>query len=124
MARFMIVDDSLFQRMNLKKIIAQMGGDVIAEASNGREAIELYLRMRPDLVLMDLVMPEMEGIEAVEKIMEIDKDAKIVVVSSIGYDEIVNKALLLGAKQFMIKPVDFTQAADIISSVLTEGGGP
>ncbi len=118
MARFMVVDDSLFQRKNLGKIVSLMGGEVVAEASNGKEAIDLYNRAEPDLVLMDLVMPEMEGIEAVEKILEIDQEAKIVVISSIGYDEVVNKALSLGAKHFLTKPVDIDQAASIINSVL------
>ncbi len=118
MARFMIVDDSLFQRKNLGKMVSRMGGEVIAEASNGKEAVDLYHRLGPDVVLMDLVMPEMEGIEAVEKIMEIDTEAKIVVISSIGYDEVVNRALSLGAKHFLTKPVDINQAANVITSVL------
>jgi len=120
MARFMIVDDSLFQRKNLVKIISQQGWQVAAEASNGREAIEMYRRYSPDLVLMDLLMPEMEGVEAVEKIMEIDKDAKIVIVSSLGYSEIVDRALAAGAKQFVTKPVDSARAADTIRAVLAE----
>jgi len=120
MARFMIVDDSIFQRKTLGKMILQMGGEVVAEASNGREAVEQYPDYRPDLVLMDLVMPEMEGIEAVERIMDIDKNAKIVVVSSIGYDEIIDKAISLGAKQFISKPVNFSHAANVIKTVLEE----
>lgn len=120
MARFMIVDDSIFQRKTLGKMIVQMGWEVVAEASNGREAVERYPNFRPDLVLMDLVMPEMEGIEAVEKILELDKSARIVVVSSMGYDEIVNKAMSLGAKQFISKPVNLSHAANVIKSVLEE----
>lgn len=118
MARFMIVDDSLFQRTNLNKMVSLMGGEVIAEASNGKDAIDLYHRLRPDLVLMDLVMPEMEGIEAVEKILDLDEKARIVVISSLGYDEVVNRALSLGAKHFLTKPVDINQAAKVIMSVL------
>ncbi len=120
MAKCMIVDDSLFQRKSLTRLVTQLGWHVIAEASNGREAVELYQRERPDVVLMDLLMPEMEGTDAVGKIMEGDKDAKIVVVSSLGYDEIVDKALSLGAKQFITKPVDFSEAADKLIAALEE----
>jgi two-component system chemotaxis response regulator CheY len=118
MARLMIVDDSIFQRKNLRKMVSLMGWEVVVEASNGREAVELYPNFKPDLVLMDLVMPEMEGVEAVEKILEMDKEAKIVVVSSLGYDEITSKALSLGARQFLTKPVDINQMANVIKSVL------
>ena len=119
MTRCMVVDDSLFQRKNLGTMIARLGWQVACEASNGRQAVELYPSARPDLVFMDLIMPEMEGIDAVEKILEIDKDAKIIVVSSLGYTEIVDKALSLGAKQFITKPVDFEAAAPTIRAVVS-----
>jgi len=118
MGRFMIVDDSLFQRKHLGKFVKQLGSEVVGEAANGREAIAMYPLLNPDLVFMDLVMPEMEGIDAVEKILEIDEDAKIIVVSSLGYSEIVDKALSLGAKQFITKPVDFDESADRVRAVL------
>lgn len=120
MARFMIVDDSLFQRKSLGKMITQMGWEVVSEASNGREAVELYQRWTPDLVLMDLVMPEMEGIEAVERILALDQKAKIIVISSLGYGEIVDRALSLGAKQFLTKPINSSETADILKAVLEE----
>lgn len=120
MGRCMIVDDSLFQRKNLGKFVKQLGSEVVGEASNGKEAIAMYQLLNPDLVLMDLVMPEMEGIDAVEKLLEIDEDAKIIVVSSLGYDEIVEKALSLGAKQFITKPVNFDKSADMVRAVMEE----
>jgi two-component system chemotaxis response regulator CheY len=120
MAKCMIVDDSLFQRKSLSRLVTQLGWEVASEASNGREAVELYRRQRPDLVLMDLLMPEMEGTDAVGKIIEHDRNAKIVIVSSLGYDEIVDKAISLGAKQFITKPVDFREAADKLIAVLEE----
>jgi two-component system chemotaxis response regulator CheY len=120
MAKCMIVDDSLFQRKSLARLVTQLGWEVMSEASNGREAVESYRRARPDLVLMDLLMPEMEGTDAVGKIIEHDRNAKIVIVSSLGYDEIVDKAISLGAKQFITKPVDFTEAADKLIAVLEE----
>lgn len=118
MARLMIVDDSLFQRKNLEKMAQQMGWEVVAEAANGIEALALYSGAKPDVVLMDLMMPEMEGIEAVEKLIAMDKKAKIVIVSSIGYDDIVHKALNLGARKFIGKPVNLSHAAEVIQSVL------
>ncbi len=120
MGRFMVVDDSLFQRKCLGKMIAQMGWEVVGEASNGREAVEMYERCYPDLVLMDLVMPEMEGIEAVEKILSLDQKAKIVVVSSLGSNDLVDKALSLGAKQFLTKPVNAGEATGILKATLEE----
>jgi two-component system chemotaxis response regulator CheY len=114
----MVVDDSLFQRKSLGKMISNMGWEVVGEASNGREAIEMYQRWSPDLVLMDLVMPEMEGIEAVEKILAMDQDAKIIVISSLGYGEVVNKALSLGAKHFLTKPINADEAANVMRTVL------
>jgi two-component system chemotaxis response regulator CheY len=118
MARFMIVDDSLFQRKNIEKMITKIGGEVVAQASDGKEAIELYSIIRPDIVLMDLLMPGMEGIEAVKRIIEVDKKAKIIVISSIGYKEIVDRALFLGAKKFIMKPFDINHITTIIRSVL------
>lgn len=120
MARFMIVDDSLFQRKTLGKFVNQLGSVVVGEAANGKEAIAMYKNLGPDIVFMDLVMPEMEGIDAVEKLLEFDRDAKIIVVSSLGYSEIVDKALSLGAKQFITKPVNFEETAGIVRAVLDE----
>jgi two-component system, chemotaxis family, chemotaxis protein CheY len=120
MERCMVVDDSLFQRKSLGKMIEQMGWEVVGEASNGREAVEMYERCSPDLVLMDLVMPEMEGIEAVERLLLLNRNARIVVVSSLGHDEIVEKALALGAKQFLTKPLKFGEATGILKRVMED----
>lgn len=120
MGRFMIVDDSLFQRKSLGKLITQMGWEVVVEAANGMEAIEMYQRWNPDLVLMDLIMPEMEGIEAVERILAFDQNAKIIVISSLGTSDLVDKALSLGAKQFLTKPLNTCEAANILKAVLEE----
>jgi two-component system chemotaxis response regulator CheY len=118
--RCMVVDDSLFQRKSLGKMIEQMGWEVVGEASNGREAVEMYERCCPDLVLMDLVMPEMEGIEAVERLLSLNRNARIVVVSSLGHDEIVEKALALGAKRFLTKPLKFGEATGILKRVMED----
>jgi two-component system chemotaxis response regulator CheY len=118
--RFLVVDDSEFARRNMKKILTSVGGEVVGYAANGREAIEQYMRLRPDLVLMDITMPEMEGVEAVQKIMSRDASAKIVMVSANGYQGMIKAALESGAKHFLTKPVEPGQLASVVSFVLGE----
>lgn len=84
MAKIIIVDDAAFMRLNLKQIMEGLGHEVIAEAENGKEAIEKYKNKKPDIIFMDITMPEMDGIEAVEKIKEIDPEAKIIMCSAMG----------------------------------------
>jgi two-component system chemotaxis response regulator CheY len=119
--RFLVVDDSEFARRNMKKILTSVGGEEAGFAANGREAIEQYMKLKPDLVFMDITMPEMEGVEAVQGIMHRDKSAKIVMVSSNGYQEMIKAALESGAKHFLIKPVEPQQVASVVSFVLGEG---
>lgn len=116
--RFLIVDDSLFARKNLARLVEGMGGVVIGEGANGREALERYFELRPDMVLMDVSMPEMGGLEALGMIREKDAGAKVVIVSSLGYEDIVKKAIALGAAHYISKPFKTRSAADIIKFVL------
>ena len=116
--RFLIADDSEFARKNASLLVSKLGGIVIGEATNGQEAVEQYARLRPDVVLMDITMPQMEGTEAVEKIVRDDPDAVIVMVSSLGHNGILQKAIALGAKHFITKPIQFEYAAEIVRSVL------
>lgn len=120
--KFLIVDDSLFARKNIAKVVESIGGVVAGEASNGREAIEKYNELKPDLVLLDVSMPEMEGLEALTKIKEQDKNAKVVMVSSLGYEELVKKAIALGAEHFIAKPFQSGSAALVIKFVLEQEG--
>lgn len=119
---FLIVDDSLFARKNIAKAVAAIGGTVIGEAANGREAVDKYFELRPDLVLMDISMPEMEGIEALGLIRERDSSAKVVIVSALNHQDLVKKGISLGAKHFISKPVQLEKAADIIRFVLAQKG--
>jgi len=116
--RFLIADDSEFARKNAGLLVSKLGGIVIGEATNGREAVDLYARLRPDVVLMDITMPGMEGTEAVGKIVQDDPDAVIIMVSSLGHNGILQKAISLGAKHFITKPIQFEYAAEIVRSVL------
>ena len=103
--RFLIVDDSVFARKNLAKMIASFGGQVAGDAGDGCTAITEYDRTMPDVVLMDITMPQMEGIEAAERIVRQHPDARIVMVSSVGYQENIVTALQKGARHFVQKPV-------------------
>ncbi len=119
--RFLVVDDSEFARRNMKNILTAVGGEAAGFATNGREAIDQYMKLRPDVVFMDITMPEMEGVEAVQTIMDRDASAKIVMVSSNGYQELIKEALDSGAKHFLTKPVEPTQVASVVNFVLGDG---
>jgi len=112
--RFLVVDDSIFARKNIAKVVEMMGGVVEGEATTGREAIDLYFKIKPDVVIMDISMPEMEGLEALAKIREKDKNANVIIISSLGYQELVKKALSLGAKHFISKPFQSDKAAEMV----------
>lgn len=120
----LVADDSLFARKNMGKVVSQIGGRIIGEASNGMEAIELYEQHNPDLVLMDITMPELDGIEALRKIREKDNSAMVIIVSSLGHKEMIWKAICLGAIHFISKPYAADYVSMIIRSVLAkkEGG--
>jgi two-component system chemotaxis response regulator CheY len=119
----LIADDSQFARKNIANIIMKLGGDVVAEAANGTEAVELYARHRPDLVLLDITMPQLDGVDTLRRIMEQDKNAKVVVVSSLGGKEMIWKAISLGARSFVTKPFSPEYASMIIEDVVRGGTG-
>ncbi|HOA40405.1 MAG TPA: response regulator [Halanaerobiales bacterium] len=102
--RVLVVDDAAFMRMMIKNILIDGGFEIVGEAGTGRDAIELYKELKPDLVTMDITMPEMDGIDAVKEILEIDKDAKIIMCSAMGQQAMVIDAIQAGAKDFVVKP--------------------
>ena len=116
--RYLVVDDSMFARKNLQRILAMFGGEVAGEAGDGRAAIEAYEQIRPDLVLMDVTMPDMEGIEAAERIINLHPEARIVMVSSVGYQENVSESLRKGALFFVQKPPKLELLYEVIKRVL------
>jgi two-component system chemotaxis response regulator CheY len=118
--RYLVVDDSVFARKNLARMIDAFGGQVAGEAGDGLSAITEYNRVKPDLVLMDITMPQMEGIEAVEQIMRQHPDACIVMVSSVGYQDNILAALQRGARHFVQKPVKPEVLYEILRYVLYE----
>lgn len=118
--RYLVVDDSVFARKNLTRIIEAFGGQLAGEAGDGCTAITEYDRTRPDIVLMDITMPQMEGIEAAERIVRQHPDARIVMVSSVGYQENIVAALQKGARHFVQKPVKPELLYEVIKYVLGE----
>ncbi|HTC94783.1 MAG TPA: response regulator [Terriglobales bacterium] len=116
--RYLIVDDSVFARKNMAKMIESFGGRVAAEAGDGCTAITEYDRVQPDIVLMDITMPQMEGIEAAERIIRQHPQARIIMVSSVGYQENIVASLQKGARHFVQKPVKAEQLYDILKYVL------
>src|SRR5450755_725598 len=120
--RFLIVDDSVFARKNLARMLETFGGQVVGEAGDGISAISEYARLTPDIVLMDITMPHMEGVEAAEKIVREHPGARIVMVSSVGYQENIVAALQRGARHFVQKPVKPEVLYEVIKYVMRDEG--
>ena len=118
--RYLVVDDSIFARKNLAHMVELFGGRVAGEAGDGGTAITEYTRTLPDIVLMDIIMPMMEGIEAAEKILRIDPQARVVMVSSVGYQENIIAALQKGARHFVQKPVKPEILYEVVKYVMAE----
>jgi two-component system chemotaxis response regulator CheY len=124
MAKVMIVDDALFMRKMLAKILGEAGHEICAEAGNAKEAVEKYKKVKPDLVTMDIVMPlmeEMDGIGAVKEIIRIDPKAKILVCSVMGQQSLVVEAIRSGAKDFVIKPIKPERLIEAVNKALLSG---
>jgi two-component system, chemotaxis family, chemotaxis protein CheY len=117
----LIVDDALFMRTVLKDILTKNGYEVIGEATNGYEAIEKYQELKPDITTMDITMPELDGIEALKKIMEIDRNAKIIMCSAMGQQGIVIEAIKQGASDFIIKPFQPTRVLEALEKATQVG---
>lgn len=117
--RIMIVDDAKFMREMLKAILTKSGYEVVGEAGNGHEAIKMYQKCKPDLVTMDITMPEMNGIEGVKAIRGIDPDANIIMCSAMSQQSMVLSAIQAGAKSFIVKPFKADQIVKVIEKTLT-----
>ena len=117
-AKILIVDDAAFMRMMIKNILVKEGYEVVGEAENGAQAVEKYKELGPDLVTMDITMPEMDGITAVKEIMKINAAAKVVMCSAMGQQAMVIDAIQAGAKDFIVKPFQADRVIEAISKVL------
>ena len=116
--RMLVVDDAPFVRRSLSKIAEERGWQVIGEASNGREAVEQYLALKPDIVTMDITMPDMDGISAVKEIMKADPQARIVMCTALGQQDMVVDAVRAGARDFIVKPFKKERVLSAIEAVL------
>ena len=121
--RVLVVDDSMFMRTIISKILVENGMEVAGEAENGRVAVEKYDELSPDLVTMDIIMPEMGGIDAVREILAIDPEAKIVMCSALGQKALVGDALNAGAVDFLVKPFNPTRVVETLAKVLHATSG-
>lgn len=119
MARILITDDAAFMRMMLKDILTKAGHEVVGEAENGAVAVQKYTELKPDLVTLDITMPEMDGIQALKKIREADPNAKCLMCSAMGQQAMVIEAIQSGAKDFIVKPF---QAERVIEAVAKAAG--
>ena len=113
----LIVDDSAFMRFHLKRMMDSFDNVIASEAANGTEAIREYGRLKPDIVLMDIVMPGLEGVETVKRICDADPAARVIMISSVSYREKVEEAIAAGAKCFISKPVTTEQLRKAIEQV-------
>jgi len=116
--RILVVDDAAFMRMMIKNILSKNGYEVVGEAENGAVAIEMYKKLQPDLVTMDITMPEKDGIEGVKGIRAVDPKASIIMCSAMGQQAMVMEAIKAGAKDFIVKPFQQDRILQAVEKVL------
>lgn len=117
MPRVMIVDDAAFMRVSIRNILLKNGFEVAGEAENGAVAVQKYAELKPDLVTMDITMPEMNGLEALKAIRASDPGAKVVMVSALGQEAMVREAVMSGAKGFIVKPYKEDTIVDTLNKL-------
>jgi two-component system chemotaxis response regulator CheY len=117
MARIMIVDDAEFMRMIIRDILLIHGHEVVAEVGDGEEALQTYIEIKPDIVLMDIIMPDMDGKEALKKILVMDPEAKIVMCSSLGQQAVITESMKIGAMGFIVKPFEPDGMLEVIRKI-------
>jgi len=116
--RILIVDDAAFMRMMIRDILSKNGYEVVGEANDGAQAIEKFKELRPDLITMDITMPEMDGIAALKEIKQLDPNAKVIMCSAMGQQAMVIDAIQAGAKDFIVKPFQADRVIEAIKKTL------
>ncbi len=119
MKRVLIADDAAFMRMAIKTMLDKNGFEVVGEAENGHIAVRKFKELKPDIVTMDITMPEMTGIEALKSIKEIDPEAKVIMISAMGQEVLVREAIALGAKSFIVKPFKEDHVVKTLNKVMS-----
>ncbi|HOQ17329.1 MAG TPA: response regulator [Defluviitaleaceae bacterium] len=115
--RFLVVDDAIFMRTVLKKMLTEEGFEVVGEAGNGLEAIQMAAKLQPDIITLDITMPEMNGIKAVPEILKVSPKSKIIICSALGQQAMVVDAIRKGAKDFIVKPFEKSRVLQAIHNV-------
>lgn len=120
--KVLLVDDSVFVTKQISQILGSEGYEIAGVAGDGFEGVQKYKELCPnvDLVTMDITMPKMDGITALEQIMEFDKNARVVMITALGKEELVKKAILMGAKNYIIKPLDRKSVLERVASILAK----
>ena len=120
--KVLLVDDSVFVTKQISQILGSEGYEITGVAGDGFEGVQKYKELCPnvDLVTMDITMPKMDGITALEQIMEFDKNARVVMITALGKEELVKKAILMGAKNYIIKPLDRKSVLERVASILAK----
>ena len=117
MARILVVDDAAFARVRTRRALVDAGHEVL-EAENGRQAVEMYELHRPDAVLLDITMPEMDGIEALAAIRQLDPDARVAMLTAVGHQSVVLDAIKRGARDFLVKPIETERLVSVIGRLV------
>lgn len=116
--RILIVDDAAFMRMMIKDILTKNGFEVVGEAENGAKAVEKYKELSPNLVIMDITMPDVDGIQAVKEIKKVDKNSKIIMCSAMGQQAMVIESIQAGAQDFIVKPFQPDRVIEAVKKAL------
>ena len=122
MPKVMVVDDSLFMRNHLTKLLTKSGYEIVV-AENGEQAVQTYRQAHPDAVLMDITMPRKDGLQALTEIREFDIEAKVIMLTALDQELAVTRAIHVGAKDFLVKPVPPVQLLSALQKVLRNGAG-
>ena len=120
--KVLLVDDSVFVTKQISQILGSEGYEIVGTAGDGFEGVQKYKELCPnvDIVTMDITMPKMDGITALEQIMEFDKNARVVMITALGKEELVKKAILMGAKNYIIKPLDRKSVLERVATILSK----
>jgi two-component system chemotaxis response regulator CheY len=116
--KILIADDAAFMRMMLKNILLQGGYEIVGEADNGRKAVDKYFELKPDLITLDITMPEMDGVTAAKEILSKDSKANVIMCSAMGQQAIVVEAISAGAKDFIAKPFQAERVIEAVKRII------
>ena len=119
MAKVLIVDDAAFMRMTIRQMLEKGGHETVGEAGNGIEAVKKFIELKPDVVLLDITMPEMNGGEAFKRIKQLEPDARVVICSAMGQQAMVAQAIQYGAKDFIVKPFEEDRLIASVNKIMS-----